>query len=504
MSALYSIASIRRIEARWLQALPPGTMMRRAAHAVADEVEREMRGLDPARPILAVAGPGSNGADALLAGLLLAERGFEVRAVALAESPPAAPDAASVWAAWHSRLGAPMACSELDRCLAQQPLVIDGLFGIGLSRVLDGPAAQAIDTINRSGLPAVAVDVPSGLDADRGSIVGGARSPALRAISTVTMIADKPGLHTGAALDRVGRLIVADLGVMPAEDSTDPPADGNLFECGDAGRLTGARLRDSHKGSFGSVLIAGGAATMRGAALLAAAGAQAGGAGKVYISSPDGPIFDPGQPQWMTRDWISNADPLQAFDAIDALVIGCGLGTGEACRLACERALASALPLVLDADALTGVAADPALQAMLQVRTAPPVLTPHPREAARLLGCTVESIQADRIAAARTLAAWARSVVVLTGAGTVVATPAGHWSIIGAGSPSLATAGTGDVLAGLIGALQAQGHDPESAALLAAWSHGRGGEMAQQCLPFGTGMAAAELPAYVRRVLNGR
>ena len=504
MSALYSIATIRCIESRWLQVLPAGMLMRRAARAVADEVERHARSLDPGRPILAVAGPGSNGADALLAGLLLAERGFEVRAVALAAIPPAAPDAASVWAAWQSRLGAPMACSELVRCLSGQPLVIDGLFGIGLTRPLEGLAAEAIETINRSGMPIVAVDVPSGLDADRGSIVGGARSLAIRATATVTMIADKPGLHTGAALDRVGRLVVADLGLAPGEDSTGPAADGTLFDRDEASRLTGPRLRDSHKGSFGSVLIAAGAATMRGAALLAAAGAQAGGAGKIFVSSPDGPIFDPGQPQWMTRAWFSTSDALQAFDAIDALVIGCGLGTGEPCRLACERVLAGTLPLVVDADALTAIAAQPALQSLLQARTVSPVLTPHPREAARLLNCSVESIQSDRIAAARTLAAWARAVVVLKGAGTVVAAPAGHWSIIGSGSPSLATAGTGDVLAGLIGALQAQGHDPESASLLAAWSHGLGGEMAQQCLPFGIGMAAAELPDYVRRVLNGR
>ncbi len=500
MSALFPTDSLRRLEAAALADLPPGTLMARAAEAVAAVTARLARTLAPGRPVLALAGPGNNGGDALLAAALLRERGYPCSAVALRGAPPSCGDAAGAWRSAQAaglRIEPPGA---LDARLAVAPIVIDGLFGIGLDRPLAGDARRFCEAVAQAALPVVAVDLPSGIDADTGAIVGGPAGCAMRATRTVTMIADKPGLRTGTALDHVGTVEVAALGLEAAREASAREAGtaiGRLFDAGSAAAMLAPRARDSNKGSFGSVLAYGGARGMRGAALLAARGAQALGAGKVFVGSPDGEPFDPGQPQLMTAP----AEP--DFGACDAVAIGCGLGRSELARQRLAAALAAAPALTIDADALNLIAADPSLLAARPV-AAPTrcVMTPHPLEAARLLGCEAAQVQADRRAAAAALAQRYRMVVLLKGAGSVVADPGGAWWIVGAGSPALASAGTGDVLAGMISALLARGHDGSRAACLGAWLHGRAGMHFELAHGHAEGLSAAELPQWVREALH--
>jgi hydroxyethylthiazole kinase-like uncharacterized protein yjeF len=489
MSALYRTETVRTIERQWIDALGGGVLMDRAAAAVADAAATIARGLARATPIVALVGPGNNGGDALLALAKLRDRGFPVSALALSRQPPTAEDALAVWRQWHAAGGSVDPLDALPRWLERRPIVLDGLFGIGLGRALSGDAAQAVEQLNASLSAAagrvLAVDVPSGIDANRGTVVGGSAGVAVRATLTVTMIADKPGLHTGAALDHVGELRVAGLGLDLADA---PAADGELFALAQARAMSRPRARDSHKGSYGSVLVVGGATGTTGAALMAARGAQCAGAGKVYIASPDERVFDPAQPQLMTR--AIDASP----DGLDAVCIGCGLGQSEAARHVLERALRWPLPLVIDADALNLLSEEPALARRLAARRAPGVLTPHPLEAARLLGCSAGEVQADRPAAALAMARRYGAVALLKGAGTVVAAPGARLAIVGSGSPALATAGTGDVLAGAIAALLAGGLDAHSAARLGAWLHGCAGDLWQRRHPCGTGLSAARLP----------
>ncbi len=502
MSALFTTAPLRALEASALAALPPGTLMQRAAAAVADAAAALARSLAPRRPMVALVGPGNNGGDALLAALLLRERGFACGALALRPEDPAGGDAAQAWQRARAQGLRIDGVDALPALLAADPIVIDGLFGIGLDRPLTGDAARLCAAVAQAGLPVVAVDVPSGVDSDTGAIVGGPDAAAIRAACTVTMIADKPGLHTGAALDRVGALSVASLGLDTEREAfarDAGPAVGRLFDAGCARTAWTPRARDSqrnsHKGSFGAVLAYGGAQGMRGAVLLAARGAHALGAGKVFVGAPDGDAFDPAQPQLMS------APSAPDFGGCDAVVIGCGLGRSALARERTAAALAAAPALVVDADALNLVADEPALAARLspQRRT---VLTPHPLEAARLLGCDVATVQADRRGAALALARRFGAVALLKGAGSVVATPQGQWSIVDAGNPALASAGTGDVLAGMVGALLARGAPAADAACLAAWLHGRAGTLYAQAQGHAEGLSAAELPTLVRAVLG--
>ena len=505
-------ASIRSLEQAALARTAPGELMTQAASAVADATERLARGLPAGTPVHAFCGPGNNGGDALLAAMLLRERGFDARAFELAgacaaANPPA--DSARV-REQAARIGmTPILIDTVDglrEALAPAPLVLDGLFGIGLARPLAGLAEAFCRLIEEPrdgpGPTVVAIDVPSGIDADTGVVVGGPGAAAVRAALTVTMISDKPGLRTGAALDHVGKVLVAPLGVAAAANSlASPPAaprrpgtlaDGQLFTRADAAALLPPRPRDSSKGSYGSVLVVGGAAGMSGAALLAGRAAQCSGAGKVWIASPDGPVFDPAQPQLMTRSAEAPFEPRAT------IVAGCGLGTGPRAEALLARVLASGLPAVLDADALNLLAplSPPPPDSL-------PVLTPHPLEAARLTGSGVADIQADRIGAACTIAEARRAVVVLKGAGSVVAHPDGRWAILDSGGPALATAGTGDVLAGLIGGLRAQGLPAWEAALLGCWAHGHAADRWTAASGRAAGLSAARLPELAAAALAG-
>ena len=495
-----TVAAIRAVEREGLARLPPGTLMARAAEALADEADRMLRRLAKGTAVVALVGPGANGADALLAALKLGQRGYPVGAHALVATIPSDADSRAVHQHWRSVHGepAPLAAFACDAAIAPA-LVIDGLFGIGLARPLDGASAEVLERLASLDWPVLAVDVPSGIDPDTGAIVGGSSGVAARASVTVTMLADKPGLHTGEGIARAGRVRVAALGIAPPE-----PA-GLAIDREWVRGLLAPRGANTHKGSFGTAMIVGGSKGMAGAALLAARGAQAVGAGKVIVASPEARPFDPAQPQLMSRCLgLSPSGVDGAFAGMTVVALGCGLGRSSAAADWLAAALDTAIPLVLDADALNLCADSATLAANLAARgrEATTILTPHPLEAARLLGSSSAEVQASRIEVACRLARDLHSVVLLKGAGTVLAGPSGRWGIVLAGGPALATAGTGDVLAGVVAGMLCQNPDAFEAAGTAAWVHAAAGERWASTHPMQRGLSAAALVDQVTESIN--
>ncbi len=375
-------------------------------------------------------------------------------------------------------------------------LIVDGLFGIGIARAIGDVHARWIVQANDSGIPILALDVPSGLDADTGV----AQTPTAHARATATFIALKPGMVTLDGPDHCGTISVHRLDIAAQHI---PPNVGSLLDwtvmrtaLPDA--LSRAR-RNVHKGTYGTLGVVGGSDGMVGASLLAARAALHLGAGKVLVglAAVERPAVDWRQPELMLR----GAGEVLA-KTLDALVIGPGLGTGDRARELLDGALRLAIPLVIDADALTLIAADAALATAVAARSAPTLITPHPTEAARLEGVKTSEIQSDRVEAALAMARRLNAAVVLKGAGSVLAYPGGRWAINGSGNPGLASGGTGDVLAGMLGALLAQGIAPGDALPLAVCVHGAAADalVAQGVGPLG--ITASELAPVARRLLN--
>ncbi len=450
---LFTVAELRAIEQGAQAGLLHGELMSRAGRGAARRIDA-LAG-DRRASVCVVAGPGNNGGDGFVVAAELAARGHEVRCVLLVARQPVPTDAHAAFQRWRDGGGAVFATLP-DR---RFDIVVDALFGIGLARPLQGEFLDGARWINEHAERVVALDVPSGLDSDRGAWVGDVAG--VRADLTVTFLGDKPGLHTGAGIDAAGDVQVDLLGLEPG------PSVVLLTALDDFPDIARPRRRDTHKGSFGNVLVVGGGAGMVGAPLLAARAALRLGAGRVYVDCIGAPELrvDPVQPELMFRPHASIADP-------ESAVVGCGLGVDGAARSAFAWSLGLARALVIDADALNLLATEPALRAALRERAAPSVVTPHPLEAARLLKISAHDVQRDRLGAARTLAGDLRAIVVLKGAGTVIAAPDGRTAINPTGSAALATAGTGDVLAGMLGALLAQGFDAWQSVVAAVWLHG--------------------------------
>jgi hydroxyethylthiazole kinase-like uncharacterized protein yjeF len=473
---LYTVEQLRQIEARAAAGLPPRTLMQRAGHAAARFVAHRY---PHAQTVVVVCGPGNNGGDGYELALQLRRAGRDVRCVALA--PPATADARGARGAWDA-----IGVTEDELPVATGcDLAVDAVFGIGLARPLAGRFLAAAEWLRHQPAPVLALDVPSGLDADTGAWVGSVEG--VRADATVSFLGAKPGLFTHAGCDAAGVVEVADLEAQLAA----PVGWLNGPECFAA--VAAPRERDSHKGSYGKLAVVGGGAGMVGAAVLAARAALRLGAGRVYVDCIGAPQlqFDPVQPELMFR-------PQRELDAVDAWVLGCGLGTDARAQAALTEVLArAAAAWVLDADALNLLARVPGLQDALRAGRGPRVLTPHPLEAARLLESAADAVQADRITATRRLAQRFDAMVVLKGAGSVIALPDGRYWINPTGGPALATAGTGDVLAGMLGALLAQRYDPLQAVLAAVWLHGAAADR------YGAdvGLTASEVPALAAAAL---
>ena len=477
-TAILQAPALRSLEAEHAAAAPP--LMERAGAGAARIALEMLTGR-----ALILAGPGNNGGDAFVVARRLKAAGHPPVVLFAGEPDRLPADARAAHAAWLAAGGS---------CVSEYPagqfgLIIDGLFGIGLTRAIEGDYARWIERANASGNPILALDAPSGLNALTGQVTG----PAIRATRTVTFIALKPGLLTGAGPDHCGAIDICDLGLQAgAGDGT--VITPQLFRV-----CLQPRARNSHKGSFGSVAILGGAPGMAGAALLAGRAALKLGAGRVYLGMLEALAIDPAQPELMLRP----AD--EALELATVLAIGPGLGQSLQAGELLARALQLDLPRVIDADGLNLLAQSPLLQrqcATSAVAPAPTFITPHPAEAARLLDSTTDAVQADRIAAALQLARRLNAHVALKGCGTVVAAPDGRWFINTSGNPGLASAGSGDVLTGMLAALLSQHWPPLEALLAAVHLHGAA---ADACVAAGQGpigLTAGELIDHARRILN--
>ncbi|MEG3062728.1 MAG: NAD(P)H-hydrate dehydratase [Comamonas sp.] len=471
--ALHGVAATRTLETAAASGLPAHCLMQRAGAASA----RLALALAPhARHIWIACGSGNNGGDGLEAAALLHQWGRNVSVTWLGQ-PGSAP--ADARAAWQRAVAAGVVFAPGPPAdLGPRDLCIDALLGIGLSAACarpPGPALRALlDQLHTSAAALLAVDIPSGLDADTGQYAPGFApdSPRAGPCHTLSLLTLKPGLFTAQGRDACGSVWFDDLGcgAQAPAPTAQLGIDGRKPHAG----TRGAARHASHKGSFGDVAVIGGEGLaargmgMTGAAFLAAGAAVFGGAGRVMVALLDeGLTLAPPWPELMLR----RIDALRLPD----LTVVCGCGGGEAVRAVLPGVLAQAARLVLDADGLNAIAGDSALAAALRARASAgqaTVLTPHPLEAARLLQTTTTQVQADRLAAAQTLADRHLCTVVLKGSGSVTATPGRRTIINPTGNARLATAGTGDVLAGLMGARLAQGLAPHHAASDAVYTHG--------------------------------
>ena len=478
---------IREIEQAVLSQPSPPPLMARAGVAVA-EFARELLG-DRGKRILVLAGPGNNGGDAFVAARQLKEWWYDVTVVFTGPEAKLSADAKAALADWRAAGGA---LHESIPSNGDWHLIVDGLFGIGLERPLEGKLAELVNWSNASGVPILAIDIPSGLHADSGRVLG----CAARARHTLTFIGLKAGLFTLDGPDYAGEVRLESLGVDLPE--TIEPR-GWRIESALIANVLPLRLRNSHKGMFGNVGILGGAPGMVGAALLAGRAALKLGAGRVFVGLfADSPSVDLVQPELMLRP----VQDLLKIEGLDCIAVGPGLGDSQAAQHALAAALAHKAPLVLDADALNLVAAHPKLQKSLAARTNASILTPHPAEAARLLATSTDKIQHDRIAAARTLSTRFNAAVVLKGNGSVCALKRGDWYLNTSGNPGMATAGMGDVLTGVIASLAAQGGDPSLALLAGVHLHGLAADRLVAAGIGPAGLTASEVIDAARKLLN--
>jgi ADP-dependent NAD(P)H-hydrate dehydratase / NAD(P)H-hydrate epimerase len=460
-------------------------LMENAGRAVAEEVSKRF---PDASEVAVLCGPGNNGGDGFVAARHLLDKGYAVRLGFKGDPSRLPQDAAAMAKAWTGAVE-PLSAELLSRA----DVVVDALFGAGLARPIEGDFATLIEVVNASGLPVVAVDVPSGVDGTAGAV----RGIAVRAAATVTFFCLKPGHLLLPGRELCGETRVADIGI--------PASVLEIIEPKTFVNEPGLWLLhfpwptpQGHKYARGHAVVASGPAFSTGAARLAAIGALRAGAGLVTVASPkDAVEVNASQ---LTAIMVRPAGDAKELAELladvrkNALLIGPGVGVGESTRGKVMAALASKAAIVLDADALTSFASDPdALFTAIRGRAAPVAVTPHEGEFARLFGPIGEGakLEASRAAAARSGA-----IVLLKGADTVVAAPDGRASINATASPWLATAGTGDVLAGMVLGLLAQRMDPFDGVSAAVWMHGRAAQF------FGPGLISEDLPGMLPTVLR--
>ena len=440
-----------------------------------------------ARRISVVCGPGNNGGDGYVLAHLARRAGLEVKVLHLAEHVPAT---ALGQRACTEYVGAGGAIGLFPDELPHGDVVVDALFGIGLSRAPDAFAAALIDAVNAQSAPVFALDVPSGLDADLGSAPG--RS--IVADATLQFIARHAGLYTGQALEHTGELAIDDLEVPPETHAVATQV-ATLLTRDALPHWLFPRRRNTHKGESGRALCIGGDHGGGGAIVLCAEAALRSGAGLVEVATREAhvPVVLARRPEAMVRGIESGEDLEPLLSRAGAVGIGPGLGQGEWGKAMLRLALAAGKPLVLDADALNLIAATPRV-------LADAILTPHPGEAARLLGINTVEVQADRFAAAAGIAARYEAVTVLKGAGTVIAAPGQLPCVIGAGNPGMAVGGMGDVLTGVILALRAQGLAAFDAVCAGALLHSLAGDAA--AVQGERGLLPSDLFLPLRRLAN--
>jgi NAD(P)H-hydrate epimerase len=482
---LYTAAQMRELDRHATQALgiPGFELMQRAAAAA----WRMLRARWPrARQLAVLCGAGNNGGDGYLLACLARDAGMPVVVLALAE--PTSADARRARDAWRDGGGETLAA---EHGLPAADVYADALFGTGLTRPIEGAAAGLIRNLQASGRPVLALDVPSGIDADTGNVLG----VAVRAQLTVSFIARKCGLFTGMAPDHCGALVLDRLGL--GEDAfIDMPCAARLLDMRRMRDWIPRRARTAHKGDCGHVLAIGGDIGMGGAIRLCAEAALRVGAGLVSAATRTEHVvaINAARPEVMAHGCVDRASLAPLLERAGVLALGPGLGKSDWSRSLWRAGLESHKPAVVDADALNLLAGN--------ARALPPgsVITPHPGEAARLLGCAVGDVARNRFAAVRELAARQRCVAVLKGAGTLIAHESGQVAVCGWGNPGMASGGMGDVLTGIIAGLMAQGLNAWRAARLGVALHAQSGDAA--AADGEAGLLAGDLFAPLRRLRN--
>lgn len=459
---------------------------------------------------IVLAGPGSNGGDGLVIARHLFQQGVKTAVFAFCQGFKGD---SNINHQIVKLLGIPVAeCLDNDGLNALQHavktagIVVDAMFGTGLSRPLSGVFEAAAGFVNASEAPVISVDMPSGLSGDTGQPSG----TVIKAGMTVTMGLPKLGQVIYPGVNYIGRLEVIDIGI-PHAAVQKAGIKAMLLDRGFVTETLRPRPVEAHKGMSGHVLVIAGSSGKSGAARLSALGALRSGAGLVTVACPAGaqPIIAHGLQEVMTEGLDENGNGSVSASALarlesllagkKAAVIGPGIGLGDDARRFMREAVnAASSPMVADADALTVIGVD---HEILRNARGPRVITPHPGEAARLLGCTGAEVQRDRVAAARALSGRSGAVAVLKGARTIISAPDGRLAVNPTGNPGMAAGGMGDVLGGIIGGLLAQGYDPWDASCLGVFLHGQAADrVAQKRGPFGylAGEVADELPLVFR------
>ncbi|WP_114239439.1 NAD(P)H-hydrate dehydratase [Dyella sp. C9] len=483
---LYTVEQVRALDHHAIHELgiPGYELMERAAAAALVCLRAHW---PQARRIAVYCGVGNNGGDGFLLAALAREAGLHAEVVALGESR--GEDAQRARRVFE-QAGGVVHVWRGQPVLPDAQVQVDALFGTGLQRALAPDVAQLVQQIHAVGTPVLALDVPSGVNADTGEVPG----TAVRADVTVSFIAAKRGLHTGQAPGYVGQLQLDPLGLPDALWQGFSP-DARLLQPA----TLPPRPRQAHKGDNGHVLAIGGEHGTAGAIRLSAEAALRGGAGLVSVATRGEHLLalNCARPELMAHA-VNGPQALEPLlQRASVLAVGPGLGQGAWGHALWLTALDAGLPLVLDADGLNLLAREP------RTFTVPAVITPHPGEAARLLGCDTSAIGADRFAAVRELARRYGVVAVLKGAGSLVADPAGQVALCPWGNPGMASGGMGDLLTGIVAALMAQGCDPWQAATLGVGLHARAGDLAAR-RGGERGLIASDLLEPLRLLLNGR
>ncbi|MFQ5991034.1 MAG: NAD(P)H-hydrate dehydratase [Nitrospiraceae bacterium] len=492
--------------------IPSLTLMEHAGAGVVDAMERTLGSLAE-QQIIVLCGKGNNGGDGFVVARLAKQKRASVHVALLSKLSDLSADAKTMYRRFVGRAGSSRVHTlpsrdRLSSLLSRSHVAVDALLGTGLSSAVTGPYQAAIETVNQArDLRIVAVDLPSGIHADTGAVLG----TAVRASLTVTFGLPKLGLYTGPGIDHAGKVHIVDIGIPESYvDLVDSQI--SLLTLAEARRLLPARLPSSHKGSFGHAAIIAGSVGKTGAAALAAKAALRVGAGLATVATPSGvnDILEAKLTEAMTVPMpettahtlaLAGMDQLLAFsNERTAVAIGPGLTTHPE-TVDLLHALIPRLerPTVLDADALNALVGRTSL--IRECKT-PPILTPHPGEMARLEDeSTPQSVNADRIGTAGRFARQRRAILVLKGARTVVAHPDGQIVICPTGNPGMATAGTGDALTGMIVGLLAQRLSPWDAACVGPYYHGLAGDLAAEELG-GAGMTAGDLVDRIPHALS--
>ena len=459
------------------------TLMTRAGQAAMRCLKQNWRSV---RKVVVVCGKGNNAGDGFVLARYLRESNYQVRTIYLGGDSILSTEAGACLEAMRT---AGVESSEDLSALEDAELIVDALLGIGINRAVDGKYAEVISRINASGSPVLSLDIPSGLEASTGKILGGA----VVASATVSFITPKVGLYTGAGPDYAGQVFFEDLD-MPilAYEKIAPSARMLVYER--AKESLSPRQKSSHKGTNGHALIVGGAPGFRGALMLAGEAAARAGSGLVsligYAHGPE--LFNAERPELMFRAIEKPTEMETSLARADVVAIGPGLGLDAAAMARFSRVLESPLPLVVDADALRLLGNEP-------VQRQNWILTPHPGEAAHLLACSIADVQSDRISAAQEIQQRYGGMVILKGAGSIII-GGDIPEVLIHGNPGMGSGGMGDVLTGVIAALIAQGLDIRNAARLAACIHAKAGDRA--ALADERGLLARDLMPHIRRLVN--